>query len=123
MVAQTLQRRFSDCALVSCFLFWQVMHQTLAESRLLLIAAFSGIAVALTIEVILAIPLIFILSIRQTHRVVGPINRMKRTLQAIGEGDFSKRIRLRDGDALLEIAFAVNKMAERLQQRFPRARP
>ncbi len=45
---------------------------------------------------------------------------MKKLLEAIGNGDFSQRITLRDGDALEDLAKSVNAMAETLQKRLPR---
>ena len=48
------------------------------------------------------------------------MNRLKRMLEAIGQGDFSQRITLRKGDALEDLAAAINRMAESLQQHSPR---
>ena len=85
-----------------------------------LIYCFIAIALTLLVELLLSIPIVFILGIRQSHRIVGPMNRIKRTLEAIGAGDFSQRITLRQGDALEDLAKSINQMAEALQQRSPR---
>ena len=82
-----------------------------------LIASLIAVAITLLIELLLAIPVVFFLGIRQSHRVVGPMNRLKRTLEAIGAGDFSQRITLRQGDALEDLAKSVNQMAEALAKR------
>ena len=85
--------------------------------------AISLIAVAVTLlfQVVVGGAMIYYVGIRQSHRIVGPMIRVKRALEAIGAGDFSQRIVLRKGDALPDLADAINKMAESLQQRFPRS--
>ena len=107
-------------ALVSSILVWRNTYTPGQTSQEVFIVALVAISSTLLIELLLAIPLIFVLGIRQSHRIVGPMNRIKQTLEAIGQGDFSKRITLRQGDALEDLANAINQMAERLQQRFPR---
>ena len=84
-----------------------------------LVYCFVAVALTLLVELLISIPIIWVLGIRQSHRVVGPMNRMKRTLEAIGNGDFSQRITLRQGDALEDLAKSMNHMAEALQRRFP----
>ena len=107
-------------ALVSSILVWRNTYVPGRASQEVFIVALVAISSTLLIELLLAIPLIFVLGIRQSHRIVGPMNRIKQTLAAIGQGEFSRRITLRQGDALEELAEAINQMAERLQQRFPR---
>lgn len=86
-----------------------------------LIYCFLAVAITLLVELLLAIPLVWHLGIRQSHRVVGPMNRLRRTLEAIGNGDFSQRITLRQGDALEDLAKSINQMADALQKRYPKA--
>lgn len=75
------------------------------------------IAITLLTELLIAIPIVLILGIRQSHRIVGPMNRIKRMLEAIGNGDYSQRIVLRQGDALEELAKSINQMSESLARR------
>ena len=84
-----------------------------------LIYCFIAIALTLLIELLIAIPIIWVLGIHQSHQIVGPVNRMKRMLEAIGNGDFTQRITLRQGDALEDVAKSLNQMVEALQRRFP----
>ena len=107
-------------AFVSSILVWRNTYTPGQTSQEVFIVALVAISSTLLVELLLAIPLVFVLGIRQSHRIVGPMNRIKQTLAAIGQGDFSKRITLRQGDALEELAQAINQMAEHLQQRFPR---
>ena len=107
-------------ALVSSILVWRNTYTPGQTSQEVFIVALVAIASTLLIELLLAIPLIFVLGIRQSHRIVGPMNRIKQTLAAIGQGEFSRRITLRQGDALEDLASAINQMAEQLQRRSPR---
>ena len=106
-------------SLISTALLYANMYRPELPQQTL-ISSLIAVATTLLIELLLAIPIVFFLGIRQSHRIVGPMNRIKQTLAAIGQGDFSKRITLRQGDALEDLANAINQMAERLQQRFPR---
>jgi methyl-accepting chemotaxis protein len=106
-------------SLISTGLLWTNMYRPDLERQATLIAALIAVATTLLVELLIAIPLVYFLGIRQSHRVVGPINRIKRVLEAIGTGDFSQRIVVRRGDALEEVAKTINRMAESLHQRFP----
>ena len=108
-------------ALLASSILWRMMYVAEEGSHLTLIACLITVSITLLFELLLAIPIVFYLGIRQSHRVVGPMERLKHTLDAIGQGDFSQRIGLRKGDALEELAAAINRMAERLEQRFPRS--
>ena len=107
-------------ALISTGLLWMNMYRPDLEQSTTLIAALIAVATTLLVELLISIPLVYFLGIRQSHRVVGPVNRMKRVLEAIGAGDFSQRIVVRRGDALEDMAKTINGMAERLSQRSSR---
>lgn len=106
-------------SLITSALLWVNMYQPELEPHTTMIAALVAVATTLLIELLLAIPIVFFLGIRQSHRIVGPMNRLKQTIEAIGNGDFSQRITLRQGDALEDLAKYINQMAERLGQRPP----
>ena len=96
------------------------MYLPEGNSHVMLIACLISVAVTLLFELLLAFPIVFYIGVRQSHRIVGPMNRLKQMLEAIGQGDFSQRITLRKGDALEDLAAAINRMAESLQLRSPR---
>lgn len=104
-------------ALLATSLVWVILYRPEPDSRTLLIASLVAIATMLFIELLLTVPIVFFLGVQQSRRIVGPMNRLLRTLEAIGQGDFSKRLSVRHGDTLEDLAKAINKMAERLQQR------
>lgn len=108
-------------SLLSTSLLWMNMYRSELGSQTLFVACLVAVAVTLLVELLLAIPVVFYLGIQQSHRIVGPMNRIKQTLEAIGKGEFSQRITLRQGDALEDLAKAINQMAERLSQRSPRS--
>ena len=107
-------------ALLASILVWRNVYTPGQSPPTVLVIALVAICATLLIELLLAIPLIFLLGIRQSYRIVGLMNRIKQALVAIGQGDFSQRITLRQGDALEDLAKAINRMAERLQQRSSR---
>src|SRR3990167_7478951 len=104
-------------AMISTGLLWMNMYRPDLGQSTTLVAALIAVATTLLVELLISIPLVYFLGIRQSHRVVGPVNRIKRVLEAIGAGDFSQRIVLRRGDALEGLAKTINEMAERLGQR------
>ena len=104
-------------SLLAISLLWTNMYRPDLEMQINLIAAFIAVATTLLIELLVAIPIVYILGIRQSHRIVGPMNRLKQMITAIGAGDYSQRITLRQGDALEDLAKAINQMAEQLGQR------
>lgn len=109
----------SMSALISSGLLWKNLSISGQWPNTLLTTSLIAISTTLLIELLLAIPIIFYLGIRQSHRIIGPVGRLKRTLEAIAQGDFSQRIILREGDVLDEVAKSINQMAENLQRRFP----
>lgn len=108
-------------SLIAMGILWSNMYQPDLERQTHIISAFLGVAVTLLAELLLSIPIIYYLGIRQSHRVVGPINRIVKTLETIGTGDFSPRLVLREGDVLQNLAKAINQMAENLQKRYPKS--
>jgi methyl-accepting chemotaxis protein len=104
-------------------LLWVNISRSGGEQPFLIVTSLITVAVMLLLELLLAIPMVLVLGIRQSHRIVGPLKRLRRTLQAIGNGDFSQRIILREGDVLADVAKAINEMAERLQRRPPSSPP
>jgi methyl-accepting chemotaxis protein len=103
-------------SLMATGLLWRYMYQP-EMSQQTLIYCFISVALTLLVELLLSIPIVLFVGIRQSHRIVGPMQRIKRTLEAIGNGDYSQRIVLRQGDALEDLAKAINQMAESLARR------
>ena len=104
-------------SLIAPALLWRQLYQPELGSTAALVTGLVAVAATLLVELLLAIPLVFILGIRQSHRIVGPMKRIEKTLAAIGQADFSQRLTLRQGDVLWDLAASINAMAEALQRR------
>jgi nitrogen fixation/metabolism regulation signal transduction histidine kinase len=112
---------------IACyFLFYQLavwflvivdrnIHDTLSdmlgsETALIIFVSLAGLVVLLGLFAIYE-AIIF------THRVVGPIVRFRKTVQAIIAGEEVDLVRLRNGDFLLELRDEFNEMLRILEQR------
>ena len=73
-------------ALLVTALLWANMRHPGEELPFTLTSSLIAIALTLLIELLLAIPNVFVLGVRQSHRVVGPMNRINQILEAIGSG-------------------------------------
>lgn len=104
-------------SLIALAFLWKVLYRPGLERQSYLIAACIGVAVTLLIQLLISIPIIYYLGIRQSHQIIGPVPRIAKALEAIGAGDFSQRVDLRPGDALRDLAKAINRMADSLQKR------
>ncbi|MBU4375943.1 MAG: methyl-accepting chemotaxis protein [Candidatus Omnitrophica bacterium] len=80
-------------------------------------AIFNKVAVALMKNMSVLAVLIFIFAIFISHRIAGPIYRVKSIIRDIGEGKLDKRIHLRKNDELHDLADELNKMQENLKSR------
>ncbi|MEW6686029.1 MAG: HAMP domain-containing protein [Candidatus Edwardsbacteria bacterium] len=69
----------------------------------------------------IVIPIVFvflaILVIFISHRIAGPIYRLKQSMEKVGEGDFSVRLKFRKTDEIQDVADSFNKMVERLEEK------
>ena len=104
-------------SLVSSVLLWKQMYVPGQGPQVTLIVSLIAVATTLLVELLLAIPVVFYLGIKQSHRIIGPMARIQQALEAIGRGDFSQHVTLREGDVLVELAEAINRMAENLRKR------
>lgn len=59
--------------------------------------------------------------VKMSNRVVGPMYRIQRTLDAVRNGDTAQRVKLRDGDFLLDTADHINLLLDWVQQQVPPA--
>ncbi len=50
-----------------------------------------------------------------SHKLIGPIHRLRRELRQILEGDFNHRIKMRKGDDLLFVADSVNQLLDKMK--------
>jgi signal transduction histidine kinase len=81
------------------------------------VAQLSTVGLLVTLELLLLSPLVVWVGIRLTHRVAGPLVRINAAVQQMARGDYNVHITLRDGDALVELADALNQLAASLRSR------
>jgi len=100
-------------------MLWQNLYQPDSSYESHFFVACIGVVLFLFIELILAIPLVYLLTIKQSNELIGPVNRIVTTLQQISNGDFSAQMSIRKGEPLEEIGNAVNILSKEMQNSFP----
>jgi len=99
------------------YAFWYTINKMGIVLDELIVAIFVSVGVALMAEAIFVLPLIVVASIFLTHKVAGPLVRIKRVLAQMGQGNFSQRIALRKGDELGDLAETINQLAQDLEHK------
>lgn len=74
-------------------------------------------SVAVALIEICALIIVFILSLRSSHRMAGPLFQVKKILQKIGEGDLATRTQFRQQDYFHDLGIQLNQTTEQLCQR------
>ncbi len=78
---------------------------------------FKSVHIALFIDLVVALPIIFYGSIKFSHRIAGPLPKIYQALRNIGEGNFDVKLILRKNDELRDLADTINEMARNLNDR------
>lgn len=69
---------------------------------------------------IIIVPIIFVVMtvivIFISHRIAGPLHRLKQYMQRVGKGDFSVRLRFRTYDEINDVADSFNEMVDGLKR-------
>jgi len=94
---------------------WHFLGEKLAsvypQGRLIYV--FRATNFALIKNLLLISPLVFILALLFSHRIAGPVYRIEKMLEEIVKGNLGLKIRLREGDELVDLAYMINSMTER----------
>lgn len=69
------------------------------------------------IVIILASAATLTITLIGSHKIAGPIYRLERSLESIGSGNLSQKIKFRENDAIHELADNINKTTESLNER------
>ena len=72
---------------------------------------------SLIVAAAIGLIIVGILALFISHRIAGPLYRLKREIREIGEGDFSKVITLRKNDEFQDLAEVLNDALEKTRQR------
>ncbi|MFH1594406.1 MAG: hypothetical protein ABID09_06890 [Candidatus Omnitrophota bacterium] len=80
-----------------------------------LIAIFNAVNTRLAINMIFALAISFGIGVIASHKIAGPIYRMIAFLHSVtANDDYSKRLVLRKGDELMDLAEAINRLIVKL---------
>ncbi|MCL2449227.1 MAG: HAMP domain-containing protein [Polyangiaceae bacterium] len=87
----------------------------IAEQQAALIQRQARMLASLVGGLVLMVVLIGALGIYFTHKIAGPVHKMKRLLKQVGEGDLHVEARLRRGDELQDFFDVFTQMVENLR--------
>lgn len=77
--------------------------------------AFLSIVVHFLYKIAIYILFVVLVAAVLSHKMAGPIYRFEQTCKAIAQGDFSQRVRLRDGDQFTDLQKEFNAMMDRVE--------
>ena len=129
IVNPPLQYRFIGVMLIVLFVMtvgalgsvyialWMTLRTFDMSHEPLAVAQLTTAGLLATLELLLLAPVVIWIGIRLTHKVAGPLVRIDTALKQLASGDFNVHLTLRKGDALIELADAINTVATSLRQR------
>lgn len=82
-------------------------------------ALFNTVLWTIVLELLVIIPIVGWLGILLTHRVAGPVGRLRAALADLAKGRVDVHVTLRKGDALTGLAEDINRLAAFLRSRPP----
>ncbi len=96
-----------------------VAQAVLSQSQVVPISSTikSAIALGLVTRGLILLFILAVLSIFLTHRIAGPIYKIRKTIRLISDGQSSERVVLRDHDEFQVLAEELNQLIDRLQQK------
>ena len=81
------------------------------------VSLFTMVGLCVAMELLIIAPFVAWIGVLLTHRVAGPMVRIQAALNRMAEGHHDIHLTLRKGDALRELADAVNRLAASLRER------
>ena len=81
------------------------------------VAQMTTVGLLVTLELLILAPFVVWIGLHMTHRIAGPLVRILAGIQQMSQGNFNQHISLRKGDSLVELADAINTLAEFLRQK------
>ncbi|MBU0479136.1 methyl-accepting chemotaxis protein [bacterium] len=112
------------CAYTAYHVVWTQLGEKLAQvyPQSMLVSILNVVKIKLIIHLILLIPVVVFVSIFLSHRVVGPISKIKKHMKKLIEKDFSEEIHLRKTDEFRDIAELINKSTDSIKQSLVRVK-
>ena len=78
---------------------------------------FRSVHLAILIDLLVILPVIYAVSIMFSHRIAGPLPKIYQAIRQIGQGDYKVNIVLRKNDELQELAEVINEAAKNLNEK------
>ena len=78
---------------------------------------FGRVYVTFFLSLVVSAPLLFYGALLFSHRIAGPLPKIYKALDDIGNGNFNVKLTLRKGDELMELVDHINRMAAQLKGR------
>ena len=98
---------------------WLTLYSYELLSDASIVALFNTVSWTVVLELIVLVPIVSWLGILLTHKIAGPLVRIRAALADMENGKFDIHIALRKGDALVDLAEDINRLAAFLRSRSP----
>ena len=116
-------------ALTVVLIYWLAQHSTtvgIADGRVAVHATAEYLLPLLLqtvfIELVIVSLAAIVMTVLFSHKLAGPLHRLKLMLAKLGEGDFSLSMKLREGDQLQQVATAYNEAIEKVNAKIKKAK-
>ena len=98
---------------------WRQIVQKLSNvyPQAMLVGILNTVYLRLWIGFIILLPIAFVSAVLASHKIAGPLVRIKRSLNQLIEGNYNITVKLRKGDHLQDVADQLNKLAETLRKK------
>jgi signal transduction histidine kinase len=131
IVEKNIQYRYVELILMHILIFflitvaiiyfsgWRQMVQKLSNvyPQAMLVNILNAIYIKLWIGFLILLPIACISAILASHKIAGPLVRIRRALDQLTESDYNLFVKLRKGDDLQDVADQINKLAETLRKK------
>ncbi|MBI3323890.1 MAG: hypothetical protein HYZ92_01240 [Candidatus Omnitrophica bacterium] len=99
------------------YALWSTLHALELNQEAVFVAVFRSVAWTVTSGLMIMVPLVILGGLLLTHKVVGPLERLRYALDQLGTGQHNLQLKLRRGDVLAGLADSINRLAATLRQR------
>ena len=131
IVEKDIQYRYVELILMYILMFflvtvviiyfsgWRQIVQKLSNvyPQAMLAGILNIVYLRLWIGFIILLPIAFVSAVLASHKIAGPLVRIKRSLNQLIEGNYNITVKLRKGDHLQDVADQLNKLAETLRKK------
>lgn len=131
IVEKNIQYRYVELILINLLIFfiitvaviyfsgWRELIQKLSNvyPQAMMVGILNKIYLRLWIGFLLLLPIAFISAILASHKIAGPLVRIKRSLNQMISGDYNLTVKLRKGDHLQDVAELLNKLVASIKNK------